>query len=168
MSRLTRFALVALALVAVFGCSRPEPPTIQPERVQIAQITASGVAVVVALTVTNPNAIGLAVQSVRATMRLEDGTELGPMAVPFAAALPPKTPTPVSVPLTLPWAQLAALGQLAASNKDVGYEVSGTAAVGTERVHLDIPFRIRGVLGRNDLVRAALNSFPGLLGPAGK
>jgi LEA14-like dessication related protein len=152
-----RWLLLVLVAVGLVGsCARPLPPTVKPESLQVTRITPAGIDVIARMTVTNSNAVGLSVRSVRATMRLGNGTVLGPIVVAHAVSLPARRPTVVEVPLSLPWANVLALAQLVAAQSDVGYELEGTAAVGNETLNVDVPFTIKGVLRSADIVRMTL------------
>jgi LEA14-like dessication related protein len=163
-----RVALAALFLAPAVSCARPEPPTVKPEVVRVERISTAGVDVALRMVVTNPNAIGLGVRSVKATVRFDTGATLCPIVVPHAVSLPAKTPTAVEVPISLAWTNVVALAQIASARADVGYDLDGSAAVGGETLNFDIPFTIRGVLRQGDILKAALGSLPVLPIPLGR
>ncbi len=159
---LGRAAFVFAACV-LLACARPQPPTIQVERASIAQVSVNGMVLLLNLAVTNPNAVGVTVQSVKAKLRLGGRYDLGPVVVPHRLELPARQAVPVEVPLTLVWSDMSSLAQLAGDNRDVEYEADGSVAVGTERVNFEVPVKWRGVLRKDDLLKAAVRSLPGLL-----
>jgi LEA14-like dessication related protein len=157
-----------MILALAGSCRRPEPPSVKPEAVRIERIGVPGVDVVARVTVTNPNAIGLGVRSVKATVHFDTGATLGPIVVSHAVSLPANASTAVEVPMSLAWTNVLALGQIAAAKADVGYVLDGSAAIGGETLNFDIPFTIRGVLRQGDILKAALGSLPALPIPLGR
>ena len=60
-------------------------------------------------------------------------------------------------------AGVGALASLAATRRAVPYVVEGKANVGGERLNVDVPFRVQGVITDELVAQAAMRSLPGLL-----
>lgn len=157
-----RLAALALALGALAGCAKPDPPVLKPERAKVTGVTLAGVTLAVDLDAYNPNPVGLSVRSVRAKVVLDGKTDLGEVTVPTKLELPAKQHTKVTSNLSLAWPGVSTLGSLAGSGKDIPYRVDGTVDLGGDTIHFDVPFHMDGVLTRQEIVDAGLRSLPGL------
>jgi hypothetical protein len=159
-----RTALLGLVatLVAVAGCSRPQPPTLIPEKATITTIGPGGIGVLLDIGIENPNSIDLAGRSLTAKVVLDKTHDLGTITVPNGLALPAKKRTPLSVPMTLPWKDLTTILALAGQARDIPYDVDGSLTVGGETFHADVPFHLSGSVSHQQLVQAAANSLPRL------
>jgi hypothetical protein len=152
-----RFFVVGLA-VAV-SCSKPDPPTLVPEKATLVRIDPQGMQWGVELAATNPNSVDLTASDV--TSRIVLGNEeVGTLRVPTTTTLPAGKTTRVIVPLSVSWPGAAALARLAATSDAVPYSVDGTLEMGGALLHVGVPFHFEGSVPRDQIVRAALNSIP--------
>jgi LEA14-like dessication related protein len=156
------FGLLLAAVLAVSSCKKPEPPVITPKESTIVAVDPTGVRVLVRVEAQNPNGIGLTVQSVTGRVVLDGRYDLGEVTVSEPVSLPPRSTTTVEVPLQARWPDLATLGILAAANRAVPYTVDATARIGGERIAVNVPFRLQGVVTADYLVQAAMRSLPPL------
>lgn len=152
-------------ILLFWGCSRPKPPTITPEKAEVASIGPAGVELVVELGIDNPNRKDLSARSVTGRLILDGKHDLGTVTVPHEFKLPSGKRSHLKVPLSLKWKNLAALVALAAENRSIPYDVDGWVSVGGDILHADVPFRLRGVLTHDAIVRATMNSLPRLTLP---
>ncbi len=164
-----RFAyLFPILAVASIACSPPQPPTLTPKKASVTSVSLSGIDLNLDLDATNPNGFDVAVQSIDASVTL-DGNPMGTTKVSEAIDLPSKATTPVTVPLSIPWSNMGPLAGLATSGKDVTYEVQGTAAIGSAKLNVTVPFAAKGTIPHDQLVKATMRSLPtipGLTAPA--
>jgi hypothetical protein len=159
-----RISLVYLvmALVALTGCSRPEPPSIVPEKATITTIGPAGIGLVLDIGIQNDNSIDLAGRSLTAKVILDQRHDLGTITMPNGIKLPAKKRTPLSVPMSLPWKDVGALVALATQARSIPYDVDGSLTVGGETFHAEVPFHLSGVLTHEQLLQATVSSLPKL------
>jgi len=131
-------------------------------------IGTQGIDVLLKVEATNPNGITLTVQSFTGKAKLDGRWDMGTVTVSKPVVLPPRTPTMIDVPMTLPWTDMTTLAQVAASQQPVPYVVEGTAKIGGEKLNVDVPFTIPGTITREQLIGAALNSLPAIPGLVGR
>jgi LEA14-like dessication related protein len=125
----------------------------------VTAIDPQGVSLDLAVEMTNPNGYTLAVQNVSGRVVLENGTDLGEVVVSQALSLPPNEKMLVKVPLTARWNGVASLAATALSGKDIPFTVTGKVGVGSEKLSIDVPFAIAGVLTRAELERSLTNQL---------
>jgi hypothetical protein len=154
-----RSSVLAAALLAL-ACSRPKPPTITPEKAVVTSIGPSGIQMNLELGVHNPNAIDISARAVTAKVVLDGRHTLSQVTVPHEFTLTARAPSRLVVPMSLQWADVSVLLSLAAANRDIPYEVDGAVSLGGDLLHADVPFRLSGVLTREQLVQTTLNSLP--------
>ncbi len=155
--------LASLILASlVFACSRPVAPTIAAERATVTSLDATGIGLDVELAATNPNPADLSVRELTAHLVLDGNREIGTVTVPDTITLAAGKTTPVSVRVSLPWTDLGALAPLALSGTDVPYAIDGTLSLTGALQSVGIPFRLAGTIPREQIVRAAIPSIPGL------
>ncbi|HMI84418.1 MAG TPA: LEA type 2 family protein [Polyangiaceae bacterium] len=155
--------LVAGHIGLLFGlgaCNRPKPPTITPEKGELTAIGADGVHLMLHLAVENPNRFELSARTVTGRVLLEGKYDVGSVAVSQPFRLPAGQVTLLSVPSTLALRDVPVVLGLAASNRDLTYDVDGTVNVGGESLNLDLPFHLSGELTHEQLLRATMNSLP--------
>jgi LEA14-like dessication related protein len=133
-----------------------------PHRASITQIGPTGVDLSVDLAVRNPNRVDLSVRSVTAHVLVDGQYDLGSTTVAKAFTLPAEREVELSVPLSVPWKDVASLTMLALSNRDVPYTVDGVVALGGDVLNVELPFQLAGTLSHADLVGAAMRSLPTL------
>ena len=83
-----------------------------------------------------------------------------PISQPFR--LPAGQVTRLSVPTTLALRDVPVVLGLAASNRDLTYDVNGTLNVGGDSLNVNLPFHLSGVLTHEQLLQATMNSLPRL------
>jgi hypothetical protein len=156
-----RVHVLALA-AALVACSKPQPPTIAPERATVTGVDAQAIHLDLTLTATNPNAVDLTVRDVTAHLVVAQKVDLGSMTLPKAYTLPAGKATSIEAPLTLPWGDVSTLTQLAGA-ASVPFTVDGTVELGGDLLHVTVPYHIAGSMTRQQLLGATLRSLvPGL------
>lgn len=153
-------ALILAAVVAVLGCSHPEPPTLKPEQAKVTSISPDGLDLQVRLEAYNPNSVDLSARSVKAKLTLDGKYHVGDVKVPTKVKLPAGKRTLLDVPLSVKWSDLSALISLGTSNRGVPYELDGTVELGGDALSVDVPFKLGGTITHEELVRATMKSLP--------
>jgi hypothetical protein len=163
LARLFAAALLA-GHVGVFigACNRPKPPTITPEKGELAAIGPDGIHLMLHLGVENPNRFDLSANSVTGRVLLDGKYDVGSIAVSQPFRLPAGQVTRLSVPTTLALRDVPVVLGLAASNRDLAYDVDGTVNVGGDSINVNLPFHLSGQLTHEQLLRATMNSLPRL------
>lgn len=156
--------LLAVAVLALASCSRPEPPTVRPISGRVSSISPSGITVDAKLEAENPNDFELGVRSFTATIVLDGKYNIGTVTSPHALKLPAKKKKQFDVPISLRWNDVGSLAPLALSNRDVPYEASGKVKVSVESVELEVPFTVTGIVTHQQIVQAVGNSIPKIPG----
>jgi LEA14-like dessication related protein len=151
-----------VATIAIVACSKPDAPTLTPERVEVLGVTPQGLSLQITLKADNPNGFALSARSVKARVVLDGSVDLGEVVVPAKVKLPKRASTSIVVPLQVKWTNLAALGLLAASKPVIPFTMTGTANVGGEGLNLDLPFTLAGSLTREQLLQATAAGLPAL------
>lgn len=162
-SRRLLFAGLTTLFLAT-ACSKPEPPELTPKEAQVTGIGTSGLSLLVRMEALNPNRITLSAQSFTGKVKLDGKWDLGSVTISKPVVLPPKVPTMIDIPMTLPLRDVKALGALATSTGPVPYVIEGTATIGGENVHVDVPFTLSGTITREQATEAALKSLPAIPG----
>ncbi len=156
--RLLSFA----AALTVVACTKPQPPTIAPERATVTAVDAQAIHLDLTVTATNPNAVDLTVRDVTAHVVVAQKVDLGSMTLPQAYTLPAGKATSMDAPLTVPWGDVGALAQLAGA-ASVPFTVDGTVELGGALLHVTVPYHIAGTMTRQQLLGATMRSLvPGL------
>jgi LEA14-like dessication related protein len=153
---------LALAL-PLAGCSKPEPPRLTPQSVEVTSVSPTTVGLRLKLDAYNPNSFGLSVRSLSARVTLDEHIDLGTAEVPTGVSLAAKAHSPVVADLQLPWRNAADVAKIATNRPSVPYRVDGTARVGGERLNVDLPFQLNGVLTREQALLAGLRGISNLL-----
>ena len=156
-----RHAFLAGA-IALAACEKPQPPSITPKEVRVTTVSPAGLDVVVRVEATNPNGFTLSAQSVTAKAKLDGRWEMGTITIAKPVVLPPRTPTVLDVPMTLPWSDMTAIATLATVPRPVPYVIDGTVRIGGEKLNADVPFTIGGTITREQLANAAMKGLQGL------
>lgn len=155
-------ALVTALPLMVFGCSKPAPPTITPERASITAVTAQGIDLHVELNAMNPNAVDLSAREVTAHIVVDKKYDMGSVTMPQAVTLAAGKATKLDVPVSTKWADLGSLVGLAASAGAVPYTVDGTVSLGGDLLNISVPFHLDGTVTHDQIVAATKNSLPAL------
>jgi LEA14-like dessication related protein len=157
-----RTALLCLVLVA--GCSKPAPPTLTPERVQITGMTTSRIELELQVGATNPNSYDIPARSLTAHLVIGGKFDLGTTEIPVTTTLVAGKKTLVDVPVSVQMKDIAPLGKLAIESPTIPYTVDGIVSFGGDWAHVELPYRLDGTVQRGEVVKAALGSIPGLGG----
>ena len=152
----------SLAIALTIGCSKPVPPTLTPDQISLTRIDAEGIALSVAMSATNPNSVDLSASGVTSHLILDKRYEVGTVTLPNTIALPAGQTTKLDVPVSLKWADLSMLGQLATTSGAVPYSVDGTLDMGGTLVHVGVPFHFEGAISHEQILGAAMKSLPKL------
>lgn len=162
--RTLRLALAAVALFvwsfALVACSKPEPPTIEPEGAVVKAVTATGLEVEITIDAFNPNSVPLHARSVKARVKLDDSLDLGEVTVPTKIEVPAKKHEKIVAPLTLNWNDVQSVALLALTKESVPFTVEGTASVGVDELNFDVPFKTQGSLTREQLIQLGTQNLP--------
>jgi LEA14-like dessication related protein len=156
-----KFSMAAILTgCLVAGCARPKPPIITPEKAEVVSIGPEGITLKLALGIDNPNRVDLSARSVSGRLLLDGKHDLGTVTVAQPFSLPSGRRTPLAVPLTVGWKDLGIVVALAASNRDLPYDVDGSVNVGGDSLNVNVPFHLSGVVTHEQLLKATLNSLP--------
>jgi len=161
-ARSVRKVATTLAGLVALSCSKPEPPKVEPHSVQVKTLALTGIQIRSELDVTNPNSFPLVVRSVDGKLLVGSGIEVGNGRLLSGANIPAKGTVRVVGDMSLPWSNFAAFAPLAASGKPVPYTFDGTANIGGEKLNIDVPFKIKGEITREQMLAAGLRGFQGL------
>jgi LEA14-like dessication related protein len=153
-----------LLAVTASACAKPAPPTIVPKKAQVVSVGPGGLNVLVTVEATNPNSVTLSAQSFTGKAKVDGKYELATVTVAKPVSLPPKTPTDIDVPLTMPWADVTTLLTLAQANRPIPYTIDGTVTVGGESINFNIPYSLSGTITRDELIGSALKGIPAIPG----
>jgi LEA14-like dessication related protein len=151
--------LLALLAVSVAGCSLLgklarsafDPPTLEFVDWSAQGLDAEGVTIALQYKLTNPNAQGFKLARVGWALDLE-GKPAAKGDMPSGLEVPASGSAPLEVPVRVRWRDVPDLVKLLLSPKgDVGFKISGTAAVAGPLGDVELPFSREG---RVDLPRA--------------
>jgi len=161
-----RLALLSFAFAFAFAaCARPEPPTLVAKQATVTGVTLAGVDLRLQVEAHNPNGFDLTARTVTAKVTLDGKYDVGTVTVPSGVTLPAGKSTMLDVPTSVKWTDLSQLVALAAANRPIPFTVAGTAAIGGEKLNVDVPFRIDGTMTPEQLGQAATRSLgiPGMV-----
>lgn len=153
-----------LAFSTALGCSKPEPPKLSPKKVSVVAVGTAGLDLMLEIEATNPNGFTLSAQSFTGKATLDGKWQMGTVTVSKPVSLPPKVPTMVDVPLSLPWTDAMALASLATVQRPIPYVVEGSVKIGGEKLNVDVPVSMSGTITREQIANAALKSLPAIPG----
>jgi LEA14-like dessication related protein len=158
--KLARFFTVTLLVGISLACNRPKPPTLTPEKGELTAIGPDGIHLTLFLGVENPNRFDLSARSVAGRVLLDGKHDMGTVAVSQPFRLAGGQVTHLAVPITLGLKDVPLVLGLAASNRDISYDVDGTVNVGGDSLNVNLPFHLSGQITHEQLVRATVNSLP--------
>ncbi len=158
----TALRLAGALALGLAGCVRPSPPEITPEKATITSVTESGIGLDARMLAYNPNRFDLTAREVHARLTLDHKIDVGAVTSTKELTLPAGQKTALVVPLAVAWSDLPAVVTLAASARNVPYDVDGTVTVGGDVLHADVPFHMEGTLSHAELVEATKRSLPPL------
>jgi LEA14-like dessication related protein len=153
-------SMVFAAVMAIAACSKPQPPEITVKDAKVTAVDMVGLTVSVNAEAFNPNNIPLTIQRVSGSAKIDGKVDLGVVTVSTPMNLPAGARTPIAVPLTMKWQNVTALTSLAAGAPSVPYTVTGTVAVGGEKLSIELPFQVQGTMTREQITQAAIRSIP--------
>lgn len=151
------FGLVGLLLAA---CSNLGRPAVTPEPPTVAGVSASGVALGVALHVDNPNPFPLVANALEGTLFIGDEKKVGTASTTLDEPIAAKSTGEVQSRLDIAWSSAGALRELVGKS-EVPYRFQGELGVTGGPMTVKVPFELRGHFTREQLL--ALGS--GLLTP---
>jgi len=151
---------VVLSATLLVGCAKPDPPILTAKEARLVAVSVAGLELRLRIEAENPNSIPLVTEGVSAQVTLDDRLDLGTVTVPTKLTLPAKARTDVEVPISVKWADVGTLAGLAAAGRPVPYAIRGTAKIGAERLNVDVPFQIRGIVTPQELALGAMRSLP--------
>ncbi len=162
----TRFLAIIATLftLTIWGCSKPQAPTLIPESTRISTVTPKGIGVRITLNANNPNDFDLMARGVKATIVMGDKVKLGPVEVPHGISLPAKGTKKLKLDINATWEQAAQVAQLASGGPTIPYVVEGTVKVGGKSLNVDLPFKINGEVSQTQLIAAGLKGLPSIPG----
>lgn len=131
-----------------------------PKEARVAAVSPTGLDIVVKVEATNPNNVTLSAQSFTGKAKLDGKYDLATVTVAKPISIPPKTPTILEVPMTLPWSDGTALIALATAQKPVPYVVDGTVTIGGESLNVSVPYSLSGTISREQIIAAGAKSLP--------
>jgi hypothetical protein len=159
---LARPAVLVFVLVATLAaaCSKPAAPTLAPAKVTVTRVDLTGITLDVVVDATNPNSADLSASGVSSHLVVDKTHDVGTVTVPKTIALPAGKTTRLEVPVSLSWADIGLLAQLAGRSAAVPYSIDGTLEMGGDLVHVGVPFHMDGTITHEQIVGAAMNSLP--------
>jgi LEA14-like dessication related protein len=157
--------LPGVILFSLVACSRPSPPTLVPKHASVSNISPTGIGFELTLAATNNNDIDLTAGNVQAHVMLDKRIEVGAATVEETVTLPAHQTTELKVASTVPWANVLPLAELVTSDRRwIPYSIDGSLSLGGDLVSVQVPFKIDGNVSHDQLMRATMNSIPGLPG----
>lgn len=156
-----------LAVLAA-GCSKPEPPSIQPRAIRVASVTPVYLGLAVDLEVHNPNSFPLMIRTARGKLSVGNGVEVGEGQATLGGNVPANASSVVTADLRVNWTNLPALAPVALSASNVPYTFRGIASVGGERLNADIPFTASGEFSREQVIQVGLSGLSTIPGAQGR
>lgn len=168
--RLARGLAAASLVVALGACSKPKAPQLTPTEAVITAVDVSGFDMRVKMDAFNPNGFALSVRAVTARVIVDGTQDLGTVTSSQSIDLAANAHTVIDVPMSVKWKGLGGFATIAAAKRPVPYVVDGTATVGGERLNVDVPFKLQGVITAEQLQQAGMKSLqniPGLQGLPG-
>ena len=164
----SRFARVLFTTTIIAcACSKPQPPQLTPKEAKVTSVDIGGFDLRVRMEAFNPNAVDLSVRSVVAKVLVDGNQDLGTVTASQPINLPANARTVIDVPLSVKWKSVGNLAAIAASKRPVNYTLDGTATVGGERLNVDVPFKMTGVITAEQLQQAGMKSLQGIPGLQG-
>jgi LEA14-like dessication related protein len=150
----------AAAFVLMAACSKPAPPQLVPRTARVVAVSPVAVQLELTLDVTNPNSFPLVVHAVDGKLKLgSTGAELGRAHSDLASSIPANATSSITSLVSVNWSNLGALTPLLLSPAPVPYVLDGTAAIGGDKLSVNLPFTLSGELTRTQLISAGLNGL---------
>jgi LEA14-like dessication related protein len=148
---LRRLSLLLLPALLLGGCASLQrlaaaafaPPRLHVERARVAEVDLEGAAVILDLTIENPN--DLALRVARASWRLQvEGAQVSEGELPGGLTLPSRGTAPFALTVRLRWADLTRLAGQLRQKAQVAYRIDGTVGVETPIGVLSPSFKHEG------------------------
>jgi LEA14-like dessication related protein len=150
------FVLSMLAFLGLMACSRPEPPTLTPERVEVVDSDAVSFIARVHCKAHNPNGFAIPVKSVRGNVRFEQSDTSGVTGA-STSTLAPNADTDVVLDLKADWPTVATTVGHAHAGQLVNYTASGTATLDASGKDIELPFSMQGQVQKTVIVLAVFH-----------
>lgn len=146
---------------ATAGCVSPRPPTLTPEVVSVAGVSAAGLELMVGLQVHNPNTFPITAREVQGTVWLADEHRLGTGRASPGQWIDAEGSARVQSELRIAWQDLSALRAFL-GRPVVPYRFDGKVTLGGEHLNVDLPFELEGQLTAQQLLGAGLRGLPSI------
>ena len=146
--------LAVVFALMLFGCSKPLPPTIAPQRVDIVLTEAAGPLFRVQASAHSPNSYALPLRSVSAKLAFV-GRDAGQVTATSVATLAARADTPISFDVQSTWPQIIGLLPTLGGGDEVPYTVTGTASFQAAGLTLEVAFSTGGTVRKSELTAAA-------------
>lgn len=160
-------AMATMATITAAACSKPLPPELTPKQAKVTSVDLSGFDMRLAMDAFNPNGFDLSIRSVVAHVTVDGNQDLGTVTASQPIRLPAKARATVEVPLNVKWQHVGRLASIAAAGRPLPYAVDGTATIGGERLNVEVPFKLQGVIPAEQIQQATLRSLQGIPGLQG-
>jgi LEA14-like dessication related protein len=164
LGRVAAISIFASFLATGAACSKPKDPQLTPQEAKVTSVDMTGLDLRVKMDAFNPNGFPLAVRKITAHVVVDGSHDLGTVTIPQPIDLPAKAHTTVDVPMKVEWESVASLVAMTSAKRPLGYVVDGTATVGGEKLNVELPFKLQGVISPHELQQAAINSLRGTPG----
>jgi LEA14-like dessication related protein len=143
----------SLAVAALGGCARPQPPSVVPHVVRFSAVSPGGLDFEVQLQVHNPNSFPLAAEAVSGTLYSARDQKLGQGTSHPREAIPADSSRLVASQIHIGWENLMVVAPLLAAER-IPYEFRGDVTLGGESINVTLPFTLSGELTRTQLLEA--------------
>lgn len=156
MKRRDSLSVLLLSMLGSPGCSKPKPPTLSPRSARVTAVSRYAVELSVQMDARNPNSFPLIINQVTANCELPDGTLIGTANSAAAFTIPAEGDQVLDAKLSVRLESFAVLAPYAFKLKHLPYRLRGIAKVGGDRLNLDVPFSVEGVLTPQELLATGL------------
>jgi hypothetical protein len=148
-----RLWITLFALCFALGCSKPEPPKIEPKSIQLVSLIPTKLSV--EMDATNTNGYPIIVQSVTGKLSLGTAKNVADGTVNHGISIPAKSTQRVTSEILVNWASVMIPPELMTPSKAVPYTFEGTAKVGAKSLNFDVPFTMKGEFTHAQLINSA-------------
>lgn len=157
--------LVSLTLtIGISSCTKPQPPTITPEKSEITAISNQGIELKLTLAAYNPNRFALKAHNLEATVELAKKVTLPLQTTTNNINLPANATTNVAIKLHANWQQAVDLMLVIKSGPQIPYAINGTVQMGSDKLNVTVPFKLHATVSQGDLIAAGLRGIADLPG----
>jgi hypothetical protein len=128
--------------------------------VTVTSLDTTGIALDLRINATNPNPVDLTTSGVTSHLVVDQSHDVGTVTLPRTIVLAAGKTVNIDVPVTLKWADVALLAQLAMSTGSIPYTVDGSLEMGGNLLHVTVPFHLEGAVTHAQILGAMMNSLP--------